>query len=106
MALRFSKGELHQIRNQIPVRVVLEALCGIECKESESYTRFVCPVCNEMQTSIHPRENLGRCFRCQRNFNPIELVMFGCKLSFVDSVKLLQGYSSAKLKQPRAVAAF
>ena len=89
---RFSDQELWEIRNVIPVRFVLEHLCGSECKEIEGYTRFVCPVCHEMRTSIHPEENLGRCFLCQRNFNPIELVMSGCKLAFVESVKLLQKY--------------
>lgn len=86
---RFSDMELRAIRNEIPVKQVIETLCGLECKEVEGYTRFVCPVCHEMRTSLHPKENLGRCFRCERNFNAIEFVMYGCKLSFVSSVKLL-----------------
>lgn len=90
MNRRFSEEELHAIRNRIPVRFVLKKFCGTECKEIEGSSRFVCPVCHEMRTSIHPNENLGRCFRCERNFNPIELVMLGCELSFVESVKLLQ----------------
>jgi DNA primase len=86
---RFSDNELKEVRNEIPVRLVLERLCGLECKEVEGCTRFVCPVCHEMRTSLHPKENLGRCFRCDRNFNAIEFVMYGCKMSFVNSVKLL-----------------
>ncbi len=85
----FSCEELYCVRNYIPVRKVLETLCGHECKEIEGYTRFVCPVCYEMRTSLHPKENLGRCFRCKRNFNAIDFVMCSCKLSFVNSVKLL-----------------
>lgn len=86
---RFSDKDLRAIRNEIPVKLVLETMCGLECKEVEGYTRFVCPVCHEMRTSLHPKENLGRCFRCERNFNSIEFVMYGCKLSFVKSVRLL-----------------
>lgn len=86
---RFSDNDLRAIRNDIPVRMVAEKLCGLECKEIEGFTRFVCPICHEMRTSLHPKENLGRCFRCEKNFNPIEFVMHGCKLPFVKSVKLL-----------------
>jgi len=86
---RFSNEELYTLRNKVPVKFVLEQLCGNECKEIEGYIRFICPLCHEMRTSLHPKENLGRCFRCERNFNAIEFVMYCCKLSFVDSVKLL-----------------
>lgn len=96
MRERFSDSELRYVRNEIPVRRVLTELCGIECKEVEGYTRFVCPACYEMRTSIHPSENLGRCFRCARNFNAIDFVMSGCKLSFVKSVQLLMKFSSSK----------
>ena len=92
MNRKFSNEELCTIRNKIPVKFVLEQLCGNECKEIEGYIRFVCPVCHEMQTSLHPKENLGRCFRCKRNFNAIEFVMSGCRLSFVESVKLLRSH--------------
>lgn len=90
----FSTQELRELRNQIPIRAALEQLCGCDCKEVEEHLRFVCPICHEMRTSIHPHENLGRCFRCERNFNPIDLLMASLKLSFVESVKLLQAKKS------------
>ena len=90
MKKRFSSEELYAVRNMVPVELVLEKLCGRDCKIIEGQRRFVCPVCHEMRTSVHPKENLCRCFRCARNFNAIELVMLGCELSFVESVKVLQ----------------
>lgn len=87
---RFSEQELWELRNLIPVAYVLEQICGNECKVIEGYTRFVCPECHEMRTSIHPKENLCRCFNCARNFNAIELVMTSLNLPFVESVKVLQ----------------
>jgi DNA primase len=92
---RFSDAELHKIRNDLPVRTVIEELLKLPSKEVEGLFRFLCPCCNEFQTAIHPRENLGRCFRCQRNFNTIELVMKAQELDFVASVKFLQRYLQA-----------
>jgi len=86
---RFNDKLLRAIRNELSVRYVFEELCGYECKEIEGQTKFVCPCCHEMRTSIHPEENLGRCFRCNRNYNPIDFVMCARQLSFVESVKFL-----------------
>ena len=87
---QFSDAELYRLRNDIPVRVVIEMVLQLPSKEVEGLFRFLCPKCNEFQTAIHPRENLGRCFRCRRNFTSIELVMAAQELDFVSSVKLLQ----------------
>ena len=86
---RFSDSELRYVRNEIPIKYVLEQLCGICGKQVEGVYRFVCPCCHEMQTGIHPKENLVRCFRCRRNFNPLELVMQARSCSFVVAVKYL-----------------
>ena len=58
-------------------------------KISEGYFRFLCPLCSEFNTATNPRTNLGRCFRCRRNFNPIDLVMAVRASSFLDSVEFL-----------------
>ena len=86
---RFSDEELKLIRNHITVQQVLSIL-GIPCKEVEGEEKFLCPNCQEFRTGINPRVNLTRCFRCERNFNTIELVMAERKMGFVDSVKLLK----------------
>ena len=38
------------------------------------------------RTATNPRTNLGRCFRCQRNFNPIDLVMVVKRYTFLQAV--------------------
>lgn len=90
MTRRFSDEELHAIRNFIPIRLVIEQLLEIPSKEIEGCYRFLCPVCNEFQTGVNQRTNLSRCFRCQRNFNTIELIMEDRKMPFVQSVRMLQ----------------
>ena len=86
---RFSKRELYSLRNAISLLSVVSYL-QLPCKQIEGIDRFLCPKCGEFRTGINPKTNLGRCFRCQVNFNTIELVMETEKLNFVDSVKLLQ----------------
>jgi len=92
MARRFSDEELYRIRNDIPVRAVISELLAIASKEIEGIYRFLCPNCGEFQTAVNLKTNLSRCFRCQRNFNTIELVMEDRKVSFVESVKMLQNW--------------
>ena len=92
MSQRFSNEELRAIRNLIPVTKVIQEVLAIPNKEQEGFLRFLCPCCNEFRTSVHPTENLGRCFLCARNFNTIELVMAERKMRFVDSVKFLKPY--------------
>lgn len=90
MQRRFSNDELAAIRNFVPFRKVLQDVLQIPNKEQEGFLRFLCPCCGEFRAAVHPVENLGRCFLCERNFNPIELVMAERKLGFVDTVRLLQ----------------
>ena len=90
MGGRFSKEELYKLRNHIQIRVLIETVLKIPCKEIEGVFRFLCPVCREFQTGVHTKTNLSRCFRCERNFNTIELVMEDQKMKFVESVKFLK----------------
>ena len=89
MPARFSSEELYGLRNQVPIRRLIEEL-KIPGKEVEGVFRFLCPDCGEFQTAINARTNLSRCFLCQKNFNTIELAMADQGLSFVESVKLLK----------------
>jgi len=65
---------LYRLRNEIPVE---DLLWGLDrpCKVREGRFCFVCPACRETLTAVNPSANLGRCFRCEENFNPIDLVM-------------------------------
>jgi hypothetical protein len=89
MKKRFSSEELYELRTHLNVEFVIESL-ELPSKVSEGYLRFLCPCCNEFQTAVNRKTNLGRCFRCERNFNPIEIVIADRKLSFVDSVNFLK----------------
>jgi len=56
------------------------------CKRREGRFCFVCPRCGESQTAVNARTNLGRCFRCEENFNAIDFVMLATGRDFVAAV--------------------
>ena len=90
MGKYFSSQELYRLRNSIPIDVLIEKKLAIPSKISEGFFRFLCPLCNEFQTAVNPKTNMGRCFRCEKNFNTIDVVMTWQNTGFVDSVKYLQ----------------
>ena len=90
MKKRFSSHELFELRNAIPVRWLIRDELQIPSKISEGVFRFLCPICHEFQTATHPVTNLARCFRCEKNFNTIDLVMAVKGLGFKESVVFLK----------------
>ncbi len=90
MKKRFSSQELFELRNEIPVRWLIRDELQIPSKMSEGVFRFLCPVCHEFLTSTHKATNLARCFRCEKNFNTIDLVMTDKGWGFVQSVLFLK----------------
>ncbi len=80
---------LRELRNRIPIDRAL-AFVDLPVKHREGYLRFLCPLCGEFNTATNPRTNLGRCFRCKRNFNPIDLVMAVQGCSFLAAVARLE----------------
>ena len=92
MKKRFTANELFSLRNLIPIDVLIGKKLMIPSKFSEGFFRFLCPLCNEFQTATNPKTNLARCFRYERNFNTIDIVMICRKVNFVQSVKYLKGY--------------
>ncbi len=90
MTRRFSSQELFELRNHIPIDTLIERRLMLPSKTSEGFFRFLCPVCQEFQTATNPKTNLARCFRCERNFNAIDLVMICRNMSFVESVTYLK----------------
>ena len=86
---RISSSTLIYLRNELPVRVVIERLLQLPSKEVEGVYKYQSPCCKELRSSINPKENLGRCHRCNRNFNPIDLLMASTSQSFPESVKML-----------------
>ena len=90
MKRRFSDDELFELRNNIPIEALIRDVLSIPAKVSEGYLRFLCPICHEFQTATNPRTNLARCFRCERNFNPIDMVMRERAMGFIESVDYLK----------------
>ncbi|MHC4453743.1 MAG: CHC2 zinc finger domain-containing protein [Planctomycetota bacterium] len=90
MGNQFEDGFLRKLRNDIAVAHLIENVLKIPCKYSEGYFRFLCPICHEFNTSVKQQTNLARCFRCKRNFNPIDMVMVVNDLSFIETVRFLK----------------
>ena len=87
---KFSSQELFELRNAIPVDMLIKDELQIPSKISEGVFRFLCPFCNEFQTAINPATNLDRCFRCEKNLNTIDLVMKVNQYEFKESVLFLK----------------
>jgi DNA primase len=92
-----SKEKLRSLRNDIPVDRVIEHFLNLPCKVSEGYFRFLCPVCSEFTTAVNPKTNLARCFGCEKNFNPIDMVITVEKCRFKDAVAGLEKFRGSKL---------
>ncbi len=92
MSRRFSSQELFALRNYIPIDTLIETELRVPSKVSEGFFRFLCPLCYEFQTATNPKTNLARCFRCEKNFNTIDMVMICRKMNFVESVKYLKSF--------------
>jgi len=89
MKKRFSGDMLRKLRNDIPINALIADLLDLPNKMSEGYFRFLCPVCREFVTATNPKTNLARCFRCERNFNPIDMVMVVKQMNFREAVEYL-----------------
>ena len=85
----FSRELLYRLRNEI---LVTDLLVRLDWPHKQRDGRFVflCPACREFLTVTNPRTNLGRCFACERNFNPIDLVMMIRDIDFVTAVHYLE----------------
>jgi len=100
---RLGQKLLHALRNDIPIRFVIETL-GINVQKNADRFRFQCPLCRNFDTNILTSENLARCFDCRKNFNPIDMVKEVYSVSFLDSVAflepLLEKFSRANHPKP------
>jgi len=85
---RLSDERLWWLRNKIPIDAVVDKF-DLPSKEADGDFCFLCPRCREFNTAVNPRANLGRCFRCEENYNPIDLVMAVRRCSFLQAVRYL-----------------
>jgi DNA primase len=76
------------LRNELDLSTVIFAL-GVPWRRDDQKLRFICPRCQGLDTSVHPTENLGRCFSCSSNYNPIDLAMMFQKSKFRTAVEWL-----------------
>lgn len=91
MSIRcFSSSQLYALRNEINVEMLIEKTLHIPCRVTDGCFRFLCPLCNGFDTAVNPKTNLARCFRCEKNYNTIDLVMLTRQADFLYSVKFLQ----------------
>lgn len=89
---RIASEKLYKLRNHVPVHRFMSEELKIPVKYSEGFHRFQCPLCKEMQTAVKLETNLGRCFRCSINFNPIDITMAIRNCSFLQAVEIVQSW--------------
>ena len=100
----FPRHLLYRLRNEIPLERLIADHLQWPGKHREGRFCFVCPRCSNSLTAVNPRTNLGRCFRCERNFNTIDFVMLATERDFVDAVHFLTDLLPAGLPAPPAAA--
>jgi DNA primase len=89
MAKRYSAELLRRLRNEIPIDWLIGYLRWPHKRRNGQFV-FVCPACRESESDVNPKTNLGRCFHCERNFNPIEFTMSADMMEFVEAVEFLK----------------
>ena len=95
-----AKEHLRELRNRIEMIPLIAEALELLYKTHDGRFRFMCPLCHDFDTAVNPATNLARCFRCQRNFNPIDIVMTVKRYSFMQAVHYLDPF----LNQIRAKA--
>ncbi len=101
MPQRFSPTFLRLLRNDISINALITSTLNIPFKHSENYLRFLCPLCGDFHTATNPKTNLARCFRCQKNFNPIDMVMTVNNCSFIEAVRFLEPLLPSQTSNPK-----
>jgi DNA primase len=89
MSRTLSKTHLRDLRNRIEIIPLIAETLELLFKTRDGRFRFMCPLCHDFDTAVNPETNLARCFRCQRNFNPIDIVMTVKRYSFMQAVRYL-----------------
>lgn len=90
MSHQYSQSFLRMLRNEIPIDEVIVDLLNLEQRNNHKMLRFRCPLCQGFHTATNHKTNLARCFDCQKNFNPIDLIMTVGNCGFLDAVEFLK----------------
>lgn len=106
MGGRFTRQQLYELRNNFPVRYVIENVLKIPNRVSGNVFRFECPICRGWHTGVKYEKNLARCFDCKANFNPIDLAIRIRQEDFRPSASYLwnlyQAFKSRPPEKPEA----
>lgn len=86
---RYDAELLRRLRNEIPIDWLIKHLAW-PSKQRQGRFVFLCPDCKETESAIKRQTNLGRCFHCHRNFNPIDFTMITQQCEFTDAVEFLK----------------
>jgi DNA primase len=89
MAGTLTKEHLRQLRNRVEIIPLIADVLELIYKTHDGRFRFMCPLCHDFDTAVNPDTNLARCFRCKRNFNPIDMVMTVKRYTFMQAVRYL-----------------
>ena len=84
-----TKEYLRHLRNRIEIIPLIADALELIYKTHDGRFRFMCPLCHDFDTAVNTNTNLARCFRCKRNFNPIDMVMTVKRYSFMQAVRFL-----------------
>jgi hypothetical protein len=90
MSQHYPADFLRMLRNDIPIDQVIVDLLNLEVQNDPKTIRFRCPLCYNFHTATNHNTNLARCFDCEKNFNPIDMVITVGNCGFVDAVKILK----------------
>lgn len=85
---RYRAEQLRRLRNEIPIDRLIKQLHW-PSKRRDGRFVFLCPLCGEFLTAVKHETNLGRCFNCKRNFNPIDFTIQVRHYDFVEAVEFL-----------------
>jgi DNA primase len=85
---RYDDEFLRRLRNEISIDRLIRHLTWPNKQRNGRFT-FVCPRCGETDSAVKRETNLGRCFHCGTNFNPIDFVIHAREYDFVQAVEFL-----------------
>lgn len=80
-----TRDYLRRLRNEIDFGQLFRYLRW-PYKRLDGKWIFVCPECSESQTDVDRRTNLARCFRCEKNWNPIDFTIEVHRIEFLEAV--------------------
>ncbi len=84
-----TKPYLRRLRNQVDLRWLMVDVLDLQHRHTGGRFRFLCPQCRGFDTGVNAASNLGRCFTCLQNFNPIDLVILVKHYDFLEAVDFL-----------------